>query len=522
MADLGSWSTDLETGEESWSPGLYRIFGVDPATTPAGHATHTALIHPDDRDGVRDVLARATLDGEPFDITYRLIRPDGVERVMHGRGAAAERIDGELRRVWGTTQDVTERHRLEAGRREAERRFRAAFEHAPIGVCVLDFHGDDPGQWLTVNPALARLLGYEREALLANASARSSIPRSWTSPASASPRWSPARRSGSRRVPDGARRRPGRLDAGDRRRRARRGRPARLRDRPDPRHHRAQALRGPTPIPRRPRRAHRAVQPPPLRGGARPRAGLRRALPPSRRGARPRPRRLQARQRHARPSGRRRADRPAGGDPARRAARVRRHRPPRRRRVRRDPAGGHRRRGGRGRRQAAARGRARRRRRRQHRPRARHRVGRAGAVRRRRRPSRRGAARRGRHRDVRRQGGRPQPRRDRRARGGRPGPPRLAPLLAGAHPHRAGRGSLRAARPADRGARRDDDSPPVPLRVADPDARRLRRAGPARDVPADRRALRPDRGHRPLGRRTRGRARPRAHDAGARSRCRST
>jgi diguanylate cyclase (GGDEF)-like protein/PAS domain S-box-containing protein len=167
MADLGSWSTDLETGEESWSPGLYRIFGVDPDATPAGHTTHTALIHPDDRDAVRDVLARATLDGAPFDITYRLIRPDGVERVVHGRGAAAERIDGELRRVWGTTQDVTERHRLEAGRREAERRFRAAFEHAPIGVCVLDFHGNDPGQWLTVNPALARLLGYERDALLA-------------------------------------------------------------------------------------------------------------------------------------------------------------------------------------------------------------------------------------------------------------------------------------------------------------------------------------------------------------------
>jgi len=167
MADLGSWSTDLETGAESWSPSLYRIFGVDPVTTSAGHTTHTALIHPDDRDGVRDVLAHATLDGEPFDITYRLIRPDGVERVMHGRGAAAERVDGELRRVWGTTQDVTERHRLEVGQREAERRFRAAFEHAPIGVCVLDFHGPDPGQWVTVNPALARLLGYERDELLA-------------------------------------------------------------------------------------------------------------------------------------------------------------------------------------------------------------------------------------------------------------------------------------------------------------------------------------------------------------------
>ena len=167
MANLGSWSTDLETGAESWSPGLFRIFGVDPQTTAPGHTTHAALIHPEDRDTVRDVLARATLDGAPFDITYRLIRPDGIERVMHGRGAAAERVGGALRRVWGTTQDVTERHRLEAGRREAERRFRAAFDHAPIGVCVLEFHGPDAGQWVTVNPALARLLGYERDALLA-------------------------------------------------------------------------------------------------------------------------------------------------------------------------------------------------------------------------------------------------------------------------------------------------------------------------------------------------------------------
>src|SRR4051812_16860735 len=66
-----------------------------------------------------------------------------------------------------TTRDITQRHHLEVGRREAEARFRAAFEHAPIGVCVLGFGGADPGQWVTVNPALAALLGHDREALQA-------------------------------------------------------------------------------------------------------------------------------------------------------------------------------------------------------------------------------------------------------------------------------------------------------------------------------------------------------------------
>ncbi|MCW3003545.1 MAG: hypothetical protein JWQ20_2843 [Conexibacter sp.] len=168
MAQLGSWSMDLETRKAWWSPSLFRIFGLEPDEGPEeSYEAHDRLIHPDDAVAVRDALARAATGGEPFDITYRMVRPDGSERILHGRGAPADRIDGRVRRVWGTTQDVTHLHELETGRRLAERRFRTAFEHAPIGVCVLDLQGPRAGQWVTVNPALAALLGCEREALLA-------------------------------------------------------------------------------------------------------------------------------------------------------------------------------------------------------------------------------------------------------------------------------------------------------------------------------------------------------------------
>jgi diguanylate cyclase (GGDEF)-like protein/PAS domain S-box-containing protein len=165
MAQLGSWSKDMITGEEWWSQGLFRIFGL-PANPAGAAAKHHGLVHPDDIPGIRAVLARAATDGEPFDINYRLTRPDGAQRIMHGRGAPADRVDGKILRVWGTTQDVTELNQLQASHREAEARFRAAFEYAPIGVCVLDFGKPDPGQWVTVNPALAQMLGYERELLL--------------------------------------------------------------------------------------------------------------------------------------------------------------------------------------------------------------------------------------------------------------------------------------------------------------------------------------------------------------------
>lgn len=172
MAHLGSWSMDLETGVTWWSPSLYRIFGIEPDDGSAPRAVHDALIHPDDARAVIDGLARAARDGLPFEQTYRYTRPDGVERVMHGRAAPADVVDGRVRRVWGTTQDVTDLHRLQARQREAERRFRVAFEHAPIGVAVIGLRGRDAGRWLEVNPSLAELLGWDRDELLAQRMSR--------------------------------------------------------------------------------------------------------------------------------------------------------------------------------------------------------------------------------------------------------------------------------------------------------------------------------------------------------------
>lgn len=165
MAHLGSWSYDLDTGNLTWSASLFRIFGLEVTDTPRP-ADHHRLVHPEDVDRFRTALARAARDGEPFDHTYRLIRPDGVERIMHGRGARAERDAGRVRRVWGTTQDVTDLHDAEQRRREAEARFRTAFEHAPIGMCVVAMRGETPGQWVSVNPAMGELLGWDPDELL--------------------------------------------------------------------------------------------------------------------------------------------------------------------------------------------------------------------------------------------------------------------------------------------------------------------------------------------------------------------
>ena len=254
-------------------------------------------------------------------------------------------------------------------------------------------------------------------------------------------------------------RRPRRLGVGQRHAGARRARRAAARPGPDAGRHRAARVRGAAAPPRRPRSADRPAEPARLRARA---GGAHRADAPLRRGRRAagdRPRRLQVRQRHARPPRRRPADRRLRVGAARAAARDRRARPARRRRVRGAAAGRVRaRRGGRRRRAGRDRPPTRSRLRRPA-GRQRHRVDRRGGRRRRDRERRRADGRR-RPRDVRGQGGGAQPV---RRLPGRQQPPAADPGaddLAAAARSRARRGAPRAARAADRGPAHARDRAP--------------------------------------------------------------
>ena len=56
-------------------------------------------------------------------------------------------------------RDVTEVRTADAARRQAEQRFAAAFEHAPIGVAITGMRGADRGRYLHANETFARLVG---------------------------------------------------------------------------------------------------------------------------------------------------------------------------------------------------------------------------------------------------------------------------------------------------------------------------------------------------------------------------
>jgi diguanylate cyclase (GGDEF)-like protein/PAS domain S-box-containing protein len=89
----------------------------------------------------------------------RALRKDGREVPVEISLGPLETEDGTL--VSAAIRDVTERKLAESALREAEERFRRAFDEAPIGMAMIDLDG----HFLQVNEALCTITGYTREQL---------------------------------------------------------------------------------------------------------------------------------------------------------------------------------------------------------------------------------------------------------------------------------------------------------------------------------------------------------------------
>lgn len=153
IAELGSWEADVASEEPRWSANVYRILGLPESIEPS-YDRFLESVHPDDRDRFLQARTTALLGMAPFSIDHRIVRPDGTVRHVH-QEATAEVQDGEVVRLLGTMQDITDRMVLtrslidtESRRRELLHRLVRASEHERAKLAG-DLH-DGPIQMLTV------------------------------------------------------------------------------------------------------------------------------------------------------------------------------------------------------------------------------------------------------------------------------------------------------------------------------------------------------------------------------------
>jgi formate hydrogenlyase transcriptional activator len=159
VAHMGSWHCDIESGALRLSDEACRIFGL-PLAASISLQQARQMLHAQDRDRV-DAAWQAPLNKGTYDDEVRVVADGRIRwvRVQAGMECDAE---GRPTKAVGIVQDITARKRAEAELRESEDRYRDLVEHSEDLVCTHDLKG----RLLTVNPACARILGYEVEELL--------------------------------------------------------------------------------------------------------------------------------------------------------------------------------------------------------------------------------------------------------------------------------------------------------------------------------------------------------------------
>ena len=119
-------------------------------------------IHPDDVAMMRHLLDETSRGEKDFDVTHRLLMPDGSVKFVHVLSRVLKDAAGNLEIV-GAVMDVTENTRLYRDLAEREAKIRRLVDANIIGV----FIGDLNGRILEANDAFLRIVGYDCEDVMA-------------------------------------------------------------------------------------------------------------------------------------------------------------------------------------------------------------------------------------------------------------------------------------------------------------------------------------------------------------------
>jgi len=137
IAKLGSWEINLQTGETIWSEETLRIVGGVNDDIVNLKDYLNKLIHPEDKVTLQQQLGKTITEGIPFETEYRLLNQAGISSYIFGRTQPIVE-NGEVTKLFGTIQDITERKQTEAALKRSEADLRAVFDSTPFGFILID------------------------------------------------------------------------------------------------------------------------------------------------------------------------------------------------------------------------------------------------------------------------------------------------------------------------------------------------------------------------------------------------
>ena len=161
-AGAGTWEWDLESGANTWSEELWRLYDLDPTVHTASYEAWLESVHHDDRERAAASVVAASGSGGEIDLEYRVNTRDGSVRWLFSRGSPERNDQGEVVRYLGVVVDVTERKQATTRAREREESYSAIFHESPNPMALLSLERGV----LDANQAFLDMVGGERDAVV--------------------------------------------------------------------------------------------------------------------------------------------------------------------------------------------------------------------------------------------------------------------------------------------------------------------------------------------------------------------
>jgi len=159
------WDRNVSSGEIWWNDGLQKLFHYQAGEVESSVKWWEVHIHPDDREkvvhSIQNVIeTKQTL----WSKEYRFECADGTYANVFDRGYILyDEQTGQVQRILGAMADITEQKNIEKALRQSEELFAKAFSSTPAGITLA--RADD-GQYIEVNDAYLKLMGYTRHEML--------------------------------------------------------------------------------------------------------------------------------------------------------------------------------------------------------------------------------------------------------------------------------------------------------------------------------------------------------------------
>jgi two-component system sensor histidine kinase UhpB len=122
LAHFGSWEADAVSGDIKWSDEVFRIYGYEPGEVKPGHDIILHHIHPADRSSYQHAMYSLLKELDTYASEFRIIDKNGQNKFLFFRIVVKRDSNGQLTRLLGFMQDITERKKVEESLRESNER----------------------------------------------------------------------------------------------------------------------------------------------------------------------------------------------------------------------------------------------------------------------------------------------------------------------------------------------------------------------------------------------------------------